>query len=224
MRKWSSTAMRPRSSASRPAFGEVEPVGRALAAGRVEHRVGGDALAAREVGDRAALVRCRRPSTVSPKRKMTPRSRRWYCSASTIWSSQNSSSRWRCSTTVTWVPSAANIEAYSMPITPAPTTTSELGSRLERRMSSESRTVRLVERRRWRGGPGACRSRSRSGRRSTRRSSPRRARRRTRRMRVEEARRARSAPRRGCGRAGCGSTSISRCDHVLGAREQVLAS
>ena len=59
-----------------------------------------------------------------------------------IWKSQNSSSRWRCSTTVTRVPSAANIDAYSIPITPAPTTTREFGSQSSETMSSESSTVR----------------------------------------------------------------------------------
>ena len=52
--------------------------------------------------------------------------------------SQNSSRRRRCSTTVTLQPSAANIEAYSMPMTPAPTTTSEFGSQSRPRTSSES--------------------------------------------------------------------------------------
>ena len=57
-----------------------------------------------------------------------------------ICESQNSSRRRRCSTTVTLQPSAANIDAYSMPITPAPTTTSEFGSQSRPRMSSELRT------------------------------------------------------------------------------------
>ena len=46
----------------------------------------------------------------------------------------------RFSTTVTLVPSAANIDAYSMPITPAPTTTIDVGSDLRSRMPSESST------------------------------------------------------------------------------------
>ena len=62
-------------------------------------------------------------STVSRKRKVTARLRRWNCKASTISSSQKSSIRSRCSITVTLVPRAANTEAYSMPMTPAPTIT-----------------------------------------------------------------------------------------------------
>ena len=59
------------------------------------------------------------------------------------------------------VPSAANIDAYSMPITPAPTTTSEGGIWSSSRMPSESSIVRssnatVV------GRAGGCRSRSRS--------------------------------------------------------------
>ena len=67
-------------------------------------------------------------ATVSPNRKVTARSRRWYFSASTTSMSQNSSIRSRCSTTVTLVPRAANMDAYSMPITPAPATTMDRGT------------------------------------------------------------------------------------------------
>ncbi len=80
-------------------------------------------------------------ATVSPKRKVTARSRRWYLSASMISRSQNSSIRSRRSTTVTLVPRAANMEAYSMPMTPAPTTTIESGTRSRSRMPSESTMV-----------------------------------------------------------------------------------
>ena len=59
-----------------------------------------------------------------------------------ICASQNSSRRARFSTTVTLTPSAANIDAYSIPITPAPTTTIEAGMRSRRRKPSESRIVR----------------------------------------------------------------------------------
>ncbi len=45
----------------------------------------------------------------------------------------------RFSTTVTLVPNAANMEAYSMPITPAPTTTTGW-RRFESRIPSESGT------------------------------------------------------------------------------------
>ena len=78
-------------------------------------------------------------STVSPRRKITPRSRSESCSARTISESQNGSSSRRESTTVTLVPTAANIDAYSMPTTPAPTTTSDCGMRVRLRMPSESR-------------------------------------------------------------------------------------
>ena len=55
--------------------------------------------------------------------------------------SQNGSMSLRWSTTVTLVPRAANIEAYSTPITPAPTTTIEPGIVSNCRMPSES-TIR----------------------------------------------------------------------------------
>jgi hypothetical protein len=78
-------------------------------------------------------------STVSPNRKLTDRSRRWNLSASTTSESQKSSIRSRDSTTVTRLPSAANIEAYSIPITPAPTTTIDRGRCLRCKIPSESR-------------------------------------------------------------------------------------
>jgi hypothetical protein len=81
-------------------------------------------------------------ATVSPKRNVTARSRRWYLSASTTSMSQNSSIRSRCSTTVTLVPSAANIDAYSIPITPAPATTIDRGTCSRWTIPSESITVR----------------------------------------------------------------------------------
>src|SRR5258708_4536450 len=49
--------------------------------------------------------------------------------------------RARLSTTVTLVPSVANIEAYSMPITPAPTTTIERGTRSRWMIPSEAMIV-----------------------------------------------------------------------------------
>src|SRR5580765_6578749 len=58
-----------------------------------------------------------------------------------ISSSQNSSMPLCFSTTVTLVPSAASIDAYSIPITPAPTTTSDAGIRFIPRSPSESITV-----------------------------------------------------------------------------------
>ena len=80
--------------------------------------------------------------TVSPNRNVTARSRRWYLSASTTSTSQNSSIRSRCSTTVTLVPSAANMDAYSIPITPAPATTIDRGTFSRWTIPSESITVR----------------------------------------------------------------------------------
>ena len=59
-------------------------------------------------------------ATSSPKRNDMVWSRRWNLSDSTISGSQKSSIWSRFSTSVTRVPSAANIEAYSTPITPAP--------------------------------------------------------------------------------------------------------
>ena len=70
-------------------------------------------------------------ATSSPKRKDIAWSRRWNLSDSTISGSQKSSICGRFSTRVTRVPSAANIEAYSTPITPAPTTTREFGNVLQ---------------------------------------------------------------------------------------------
>lgn len=79
-------------------------------------------------------------STSSPKRNVTAWSRRWNFSDSTTSGSQKLSiCGWR-STTVTRMPSAANIDAYSMPITPAPATTSDDGTRRIRRTASESIT------------------------------------------------------------------------------------
>ena len=94
--------------------------------------------------------------TVSPNRNVTARSRRWYLSASTTSTSQNSSIRSRCSTTVTLVPSAANMDAYSIPITPAPATTIERGTFSRWTIPSESITVRSSNSTlSGRAGPGA---------------------------------------------------------------------
>ena len=83
--------------------------------------------------------------TVSPNRKVTARSRRWYLSASTTSRSQNSSILSRCSMTVTLVPRAANMDAYSMPMTPAPATIIERGMRSSSSTPSESMIVAPVE-------------------------------------------------------------------------------
>ena len=91
----------------------------------------------------SAALRCfSTAATSSPKRKVTDRSRRWYFRDSTISSSQKSSIRGRRSTTVTLVPSAANRDAYSMPMTPAPTTTMLRGTAWRLMTPSESTIVR----------------------------------------------------------------------------------
>ena len=79
--------------------------------------------------------------TVSPRRKVTRFWRIWCMSSSTISWSQNSSGRALRSMSVTSTPSSANIEAYSMPITPPPMTASERGSLGSRMMSSLVRMV-----------------------------------------------------------------------------------
>ena len=60
---------------------------------------------------------------------MTLLRRRMNCSASPISPSRNVSTRGRWSTTVTFVPSRPNIDAYSTPMTPAPTTVMLRGRR-----------------------------------------------------------------------------------------------
>ena len=77
---------------------------------------------------RVAFSVSRTESTVSLNRKVTDRSRRWNFSASTTSPSTKSIMLSRRSTTVTRVPSAANMDAYSMPMIPAPTTTIEAGT------------------------------------------------------------------------------------------------
>src|SRR6266498_3891667 len=141
VRKNSSTAIRPRASADRPASGSrsssvmpCRPAEYITVSAGIFFRLRSEAIAP------PGLVFT--DETVSPNRNVTPRSRRWYLSASTTSRSQNSSIRSRCSTTVTLVPRAANIEAYSIPITPAPATTIERGTRSRWMMPSESMTVR----------------------------------------------------------------------------------
>ena len=74
---------------------------------------------------------------------MTLRRRSRYWNASPISPSRNVSTRSRWSITVTLDPSAPNIEAYSTPITPPPTTTIERGTRVSSFSSpSESMIVR----------------------------------------------------------------------------------
>ena len=67
--------------------------------------------------------------TASLRRNVTLLRRRMNCSASPISPSRKVRTRGRWSTTVTFVPSRPNIDAYSTPITPAPTTVMLRGSR-----------------------------------------------------------------------------------------------
>ena len=73
---------------------------------------------------------------LSPSRRVTSFSRRWWASAPAISCPTKPSSRGRASISVTRVPSAANIEAYSQPITPAPITVSVRGMRSSLRIPS----------------------------------------------------------------------------------------
>ena len=68
-------------------------------------------------------------ATFSWRRNVTLLRRRMNCSASPISPSRKVSTRGRWSTTVTFVPRRPNIDAYSTPITPAPTTVMLRGSR-----------------------------------------------------------------------------------------------
>ena len=105
---------------SRPGGGEVERRRGADAAGGEDDRVGDDPLARLEEqrGRRGGPSVTSSRSTVSPRRKMTPRLRIWCISSSTISWSRNSRKRSRFSTSVTFTPSAENIDAYSRPMTP----------------------------------------------------------------------------------------------------------
>ena len=121
---------------------ERERVGRALAPGGVEDRLGRDRLARREAGDDAVASLVVTAATFSLRRKVTLLRRRMNCSASPISPSRNVSTRGRWSTTVTFVPRRPNIDAYSTPITPAPTTVMLRGRRWWRcRRPSESMIV-----------------------------------------------------------------------------------
>ena len=82
------------------------------------------------------------PATCSRSRNVTFWRRSRYWNASPISLSRKLSTRSRLSTTVTLVPSAPNIDAYSTPITPAPTTIIERGTRCSSlSRPSESMTV-----------------------------------------------------------------------------------
>ena len=123
-----------------PRLLQVELVGDALPAGGVHDHVRGDPLAAGQAGDRAARgdLDLRRPPRRSGR---SPPGRAGGTSATRRSRGRRSrASPGRFSTTVTRVPSAANIEAYSMPITPAPTTTIESGTCSSCSTPSESST------------------------------------------------------------------------------------
>ena len=68
-------------------------------------------------------------ATLSRSRKVTLERRSRYWKASPISLSRKFRTRSRLSTTVTFAPSAPNIDAYSTPITPAPTMIIERGTR-----------------------------------------------------------------------------------------------
>ena len=110
---------------------EVEAGGRALPAGGVEDDIGRDPLAARERRERPAL-RCLHPDHALAEAE-DRRSGRAGGSAATRRSRgrRSRAGRGRASTIVTLAPSAANIDANSTPITPAPTITIVLGSFLQ---------------------------------------------------------------------------------------------
>ena len=127
VRKNSSTTIRPRSSAVRPAASRLSaslipwrPAEYMTVSAGIFFPLLSSAIAPSGLASTEA--------TVSPNRKVTERSRRWYLSASTTSTSQNSSIRSRRSTTVTLVPSAANMDAYSIPMIPAPATTIDRGT------------------------------------------------------------------------------------------------
>ena len=134
----SSTFSRPRSSASRPAAPRFS---RSVADTRpAENRTtsvtirlpDSSSSTARGVGFDSTAIE----ATASPSRNVTLRLRIWCSSSSTISRSRNSSGRSRRSMSVTATPSAANIDAYSTPITPAPTTARLRGSFFIRMTSS----------------------------------------------------------------------------------------
>ena len=127
--------------------GEERHVGDdALARLELEHRArGGPLVRSRQRLDRLAAAgrtRCASASDESARR----RSRE----------SRNSNGRSRRSITVTSTPSAANIDAYSMPITPAPTTASVRGSVSSFVISSLVMTMPPI-RRRSAAAAAACR-------------------------------------------------------------------
>ena len=162
--------MRPRLSAVSPAFSSSSGVGHALPAGGVHHGVGGDLLAAFQGGDGPALV-APRPWRPSRRSGTSPTGRAGGTSAPRRSRRRRSRASCRAARSRSpGVPSAANIDAYSMPMTPAPTTTIESGIRSRLRMPSES-TMRFSSKSTCSGAPAWCRSRPRCARRVTCRSA-----------------------------------------------------
>lgn len=108
--------------AGQPGQVEVQFIGAALPARRQPHGIGRDLLARFQDHHGPAVVLFDEPDGLAHPEGdcQIPE---LILESATIPRSQKSSIRGRCSTTVTLVPRAANIEAYSMPMTPAPTTT-----------------------------------------------------------------------------------------------------
>src|SRR4051794_1683032 len=135
--------MRPRLSVSSPVLSSPRA---AVSPWRpVAYRTVSDTISLPE----ASFSRAPRPfnastaSTFSRSRNVTLLRRRRYWKASPISPSRKASTRSRWSTTVTFEPRWPNIDAYSTPITPAPTTVIERGTRLSSLSSpSESMIVR----------------------------------------------------------------------------------
>ena len=143
VRNLSSTCNRPRSSVSSPAAfrfnADVSPCR------PIENRIKSVTM---YLPDSSSMRPCRdgssktsMPRTASPRRNVTRMLRISCTSSSTISRSRNSSGRVRLSMTTTSTPMDANIEAYSTPITPAPTTAIVLGNSFIRTMPSESMIV-----------------------------------------------------------------------------------
>ena len=91
VRYCSSTAIRPRGSAVKPAAVRSSSSVCPCRPGGVHDGVGRDPLAGRQPCDGPVPCRCRPPPTSSPNRNVTDRSRRWNFSDSTTSGSQNSS-------------------------------------------------------------------------------------------------------------------------------------
>ena len=140
VRYWSSTAMRPRESADSPAASRSSAS--VCPCRPAEYMTASAAMRLPETSRvTVPCVLLSTPATSSPNRNDTDRSRRWNFSDSATSGSHISSIAGRLSMTVTRVPSAANIDAYSIPMIPAPTTTIEFGTFSSASTPSESRTV-----------------------------------------------------------------------------------